>query len=85
MDPHLTVSLGGPLSRMDVESMFESACSNLKTYLQQCIGASRHPPWRAPNRTPERSWRGFSAARQAGTYVAVGGRRDGFVVGALSQ
>lgn len=29
------VSLGGPLSRMYFESMFESACSNLKTYVQQ--------------------------------------------------
>jgi len=35
MDPHLTISMGGPLSRMYFESMFESACSNLKTYVQK--------------------------------------------------
>ncbi|MDM0107015.1 hypothetical protein QTH97_18865 [Variovorax sp. J22R24] len=28
-------SLGGPLSKMYFESMFESACKNLKTYVKQ--------------------------------------------------
>lgn len=35
MEPHLTVSLGGPLSRMYFESMFESACKSLKGYVKQ--------------------------------------------------
>ena len=35
MDPHLTVSLGGPLSKMYFDAMFESACKHLKTYVQQ--------------------------------------------------
>ena len=35
MDPHLTVSLGGPLSKMYFEAMFESACKHLKTYVKQ--------------------------------------------------
>lgn len=35
MDPQLLISVPGPLSRIYFESMFESACKHLKTYVQR--------------------------------------------------